>query len=117
MASKSEPCPKCREKGKDTRGNNLQRWPDGHAHCFACTYHEFDEKGTTGYVGNMLEVENLRKAKMFEDMPIALPADATTAIDAVALIWLAKYDIEVNEVEQYKFHWSPSKQMLIFPFY
>lgn len=117
MASRAEPCPKCREKGRDRRGNNLQRWPDGHAHCFACTYHEWTENGTTGYMGNILEVENLKKNKMFEAPDLKLPDDATTNIDAVALIWLSKYDIEMTEVEQYKFHWSPSKKMLIFPFY
>lgn len=117
MASRAEPCPKCREKGRDRRGNNLQRWPDGHAHCFACTYHEFNMQGTVGYMGNILEVEQLKKNKMFEAPDLKLPDDATTSIDAVALIWLAKYDIELNEVEQYDFRWSPSKKMLIFPFY
>lgn len=117
MASKAEPCPKCREKGRDRRGNNLQRWPDGHAHCFACTYHEFNEIGTTGFMGNILEVENLKKNKMFEMPDIKLPADASTNIDAMALAWLSKYDIEMKEVEKYDFRWSPSKKMLIFPFY
>src|SRR5712664_1467186 len=117
MASRAEPCPKCREKGRDRRGNNLQRWPDGHAHCFACTYHEFNETGTTGYMGNILEVEQLKKNKMFEQPTISLPQDASVNIDSVALTWLARYDIEMNEVEQYKFRWSASKQMLIFPFY
>ena len=117
MASRAEPCPKCREKGKDTRGNNLQRWHDGHAHCFACTYHEFNETGTTGYMGNILEVEQLKKNKMFEEKPLALPHDSSVNIDAVALAWLSKYDIEMNEVDEYHFRWSASKQMLIFPFY
>lgn len=32
-----EPCPKCREKGGDTHGDNLTRYSDGHGFCFACS--------------------------------------------------------------------------------
>ena len=35
-----EPCPRCREEGKDSSGDNLARYNDGHGHCFACGYHE-----------------------------------------------------------------------------
>ena len=35
-----EPCPQCQEAGKDTSGDNLARYNDGHGHCFACGYHE-----------------------------------------------------------------------------
>jgi len=68
-------------------------------------------------MGNILEVENLKKNKMFENPEIRLPEDASVNLDAVAMYWLAKYDIEMNEVDKYKFRWSPKKQMLIFPFY
>lgn len=38
-----EPCPKCRSKGGDTRGDNLTRYSDGHGYCFACsTYFRAD---------------------------------------------------------------------------
>lgn len=33
------PCPKCRENGKDRRGDNLHVYPDGSSYCFACGYH------------------------------------------------------------------------------
>lgn len=36
----TEPCPKCRSKGNDVSGDNLTRWSDNHAHCFACGYYE-----------------------------------------------------------------------------
>lgn len=35
-----EPCPDCREQGDDSSGDNLARYADGGAHCFACGYHE-----------------------------------------------------------------------------
>jgi twinkle protein len=38
---RKEPCPKCREQGDDTSGDNLVRYTDGGAHCYACGHHEF----------------------------------------------------------------------------
>lgn len=35
-----EPCPKCREKGGDNSGDNLARYSDGHAYCFACQFYQ-----------------------------------------------------------------------------
>lgn len=35
-----EQCPQCAEQGGDAKGDNLARYADGHAHCFACDYHE-----------------------------------------------------------------------------
>lgn len=37
------PCPKCKEKGGDWDDDNLVRYDDGSAHCFACKYHEKGE--------------------------------------------------------------------------
>ena len=37
-------CPKCREKGNDTSGDNLVVYHD-HAHCYACGYHESYDDG------------------------------------------------------------------------
>ena len=42
------PCPKCRENGKDRKGNNLVQFNDGHTHCFACGYQE--QNGSTTVV-------------------------------------------------------------------
>lgn len=38
-----EQCPSCADQGGDAKGDNLARYADGHAHCFACDYHEFGE--------------------------------------------------------------------------
>ena len=35
-----EQCPECHRQGKDTSCDNLARYNDGHAHCFACGHHE-----------------------------------------------------------------------------
>jgi twinkle protein len=42
VASK-EACPACREKGADNSGDNLARYSDGGAYCFACGYSERPE--------------------------------------------------------------------------
>lgn len=34
-----EQCPRCLEKGRDNRGDNLARYVDGGGHCFACGYY------------------------------------------------------------------------------
>lgn len=111
--SKKEQCPQCAGHGRDTRKDNLHRYPDGHAHCFACQYHEWNRDGSTaGNMPNEMELERLRATP-----DIQLPKDATVAIDFVALEWLTKYEIETKEVVKYGMLWSPAKKMLIFPFY
>ena len=35
-----EPCPKCREEGRDSSGDNLVRYEAGNARCFSCGYVE-----------------------------------------------------------------------------
>lgn len=104
MGMKTEPCPRCRGMGRDRAGDNLHRWPDGHAHCFACQHHEWP----TG--GSVLLQQPLNKG-------ISLPSDATTSIDFTALTWLSKYEISMEEVVKYKMLWSPSRKFLIFPLY
>ena len=38
-----EPCPQCRGQGRDTKGDNLAVYDDGHKYCFACGYWEGDK--------------------------------------------------------------------------
>ena len=51
MEDHREACPKCREAGGDTKGDNLIVYQDGAAHCFACGHHVFpdDSKSTPSY--------------------------------------------------------------------
>lgn len=32
------PCPKCRSRGQDSRGDNMGIYDDGHGHCFSCGF-------------------------------------------------------------------------------
>lgn len=43
-----EPCPDCKADGGDWDDDNLVRYADGHAHCFACQRHENGTGGGTG---------------------------------------------------------------------
>lgn len=120
MTFKSKPCPKCRENGRDTRGDNLNVWPDGHGHCFACEYHEWCNSDgiiqAAGKMANAAERIWIGQQSAKEHV-LKLPPDCTNIIDFEALCWLAKYEISTEEVKRYKMVWSPSKKMLIFPFY
>lgn len=101
-------CPKCAALGKDTRGDNLAIYPDGHGHCYGCHWHKFPSQFVS--VKNMIQVEETKET-------VVLPDDATDSIDAVALAWLSKYGIELKEVIANKMLWSPRTKMLIFPIY
>jgi hypothetical protein len=46
-----------------------------------------------------------------------LPSDASVSIDAVALTWLAKYDIETSEAIDHNMMWSAKFKQLLFPCY
>ena len=106
------PCPSCRKLGRDTRGDNLIEYADGHAHCFACGHHI----STDGFTKLKQFMETHEKVSE-SPPPVVLPRDASTTIDVIALGWLSDYDITRQEVIDYKLMWSESRQMLIFPFY
>lgn len=102
-----EPCPKCREQGKDTRGDNLIKYGDGSAKCFACGYR--DEGPRAARVAALLTTPTKDQGT------ISLPADAERAIDHEALTWLSKYGITRDEIIDHDLRWSPSMRWLVFP--
>ena len=104
-----EQCPKCKERGNDTSKDNLQRYEDGHAHCYACGYHIF----ANSIEGLMTQVET----KLEEYKPVILPKDAVPEIDFRALTWLAQFDISMEEITRYRMLWSKAFQLLVFPIY
>jgi hypothetical protein len=106
-----ERCPKCAEKGQDTKGDNLAIYPDGHAHCFGCGYH----KGIPTYErvrqlshGNPLPVKNVDETYDF-------PTDYTTDIALPALNWLKSFSITEEEIKRHRMGWSDERKLLIFP--
>lgn len=86
-----EPCPKCRENGRDSRGDNLYVYPDGSAHCFAnCGYHRFP----THYV----RVDH--KQEKEANGSKVLPADFTREVPAKGWQWLLQYGLPFS-------YWQP----------
>lgn len=112
MVVGTEQCPKCAERGQDTRKDNLIRYDDGHAHCFSCTYRIM----ATGH--EIIVRQQRRDAQNEEEvkeLPAQLPADAQKKIDVKALQWLDKYGIIRDEIIENDIRWSDFKQWLIFP--
>ena len=70
-----EACPRCQEQGKDASGNNLARYSNGSAWCFACKYME----KPTAYQPKQ------------ERKPTLPPADLSTHFHEDNLKWLTKY--------------------------
>lgn len=98
------PCPNCRKKGADKSGDNLIKYSDGHSFCFACKYFE---RGERSFVPPSHDVEQ----------QIRLPHDCQPDLPYEPANWLAKYEITRSEVQNNHIMWSPSRKMLVFPFY
>ena len=47
------PCPECRIKGEDKKGDNLAVYDDGHSYCYKCGYLEFKD----GYISEPINKE------------------------------------------------------------
>lgn len=99
------PCPKCREKGSDRRGDNLGQWDDGSGHCFSCGYHmaakfykQFEKKDT---------IDVQEKA--------SLPSDFTREVPAAGWKWLLQYGLPYSYWKPYT-GYSPKADRLILTF-
>ena len=99
---KYEPCPECRSKGRDRRGDNLGRYDDGSGHCFSCGHHEHP-KGLQRYQVNV-------DAGKQEEGP--LPRDFTRTIPATGWQWLLQYGLPFSYWKEYC-GYSPSTSRLI----
>lgn len=99
MRTSSSRCPRCEERGQDSRGDNLLTWPDGSQHCFACNYHVHVKHYTPK------KVDHVNKA--------LLPFDFEREVPAMAWKWLLQYGLPMS-------HWkeivgfSPAHQRLVF---
>lgn len=101
---KTKPCPKCRERGADTSGDNLVAFPNGHWHCFSCNHHEHPKGYERFNHGN----ESVRTEKSFN-----LPNDLTRNIPTAALKWLLQYGLPYRYWAN-RIFWSEKDSRLIF---
>ncbi len=105
-----EPCPKCREMGRDRAGDNLAVHSDGHKHCFSCGHREFPE----GFSLQFHSVELPRKEEE-NGLGIHLPSDYSHFIPPKPLAWVKQYRITDLEIRDNKIGYSVSKELLCFP--
>ena len=96
-----EPCPRCRAKGRDRRGDNLGRYSDGSGHCYSCGHHEWPK----GWVIKPTEEHDTKEK-------VALPRDFTREIPADAWKWLLQYGLSYSYWKPYC-GYSPSEERLV----
>lgn len=98
--TKTTACPRCRENGGDTRGNNLVVYDDGGYHCFACGYHK-----SGGFVFQ-------KPSDVKHDNPL-LPADFQREVPAMAWKWLLRYGLPMSYWKPFV-GWSEKYSRLVF---
>lgn len=98
-----EPCPKCRESGRDRRGDNLGRYPDGSGHCFSCGHHELPS--------GIRRLHSVTE-RLVSETETALPRDFTREVPAAAWRWLLQYGLPYSYWKPYV-GWSPSYSRLV----
>lgn len=101
-----EPCPECRKQGKDSRGDNLARYSDDGAYCFACHYKEPPRT-------RALLAEFLNKGKKDDSTSKILPASFTREVPQRAWQWLFKFGLGFTYWKE-KVGFAPSEDRLIF---
>lgn len=94
------PCPRCQSNGRDTRGDNLGVWENGHQHCFSCGHHVFPKH----YVPVSKETHAPKNK---------LPIDFTREVPATALKWLLQYGLPWSYWKE-QIGFSPSEKRLVF---
>jgi hypothetical protein len=88
---KQGPCPRCRERGQDRRGDNLAIYADGGSHCFSCGFHQRGKFQLT-FINKDEEPSDNAKT--------VLPRDTTKEIPARFWKWLLQYGLSYT-------YWAP----------
>jgi hypothetical protein len=105
---KREPCPKCQHIGRDTRADNLARYPDGHGYCYSCGHWEAPT------LQNRIECAIMKQGEA-QNNELNYPLDAQAYIPVEAAAWLHNYGITAKEVKDNGIEWSESRKLLLFP--
>lgn len=92
-----ERCPKCAEMGKDTRGDNLAVYDDGHKYCFGCGYYR---SGNVSYVSNPAPPLE-RKGIARQACSLTLPGECSTDYTMDELNWVKQYELTRNDLLKY----------------
>jgi hypothetical protein len=100
-----EPCPECRARGKDSRGDNLGMYRDGGGHCWSCGYHVHPP------LSNRWEkkVDHDKESKVKR----ILPDDFTWDVPARCWEWLLQYGLPYDYWKPIV-GWSEKYQRMVF---
>jgi hypothetical protein len=108
-----EACPRCRSYGKDSKGDNLAIYSDGHKNCYACGYY-IPSVTTIGTVKEKLTKKDFDDGyKRYPQVCDRLPLDITPYLSLSAREWLMPYGLA--PIETRRLWWSDYKQQLIYP--
>lgn len=97
------PCPQCRERGKDSRGDNRVEYADGGSHCFSCGFHSW---------GNM--VSRFRDLVVEKHDSKVLPSDFTRDVEPEGWKWLLQYGLPYSYWKE-SVGYSKAFGRLVFP--
>ena len=69
------PCPVCRKKGEDSRGDNLANYDDGHSYCFKCSHMIMNNKSMDLHkaIKTKKDLEMIGESRAITDRRISLP--------------------------------------------
>lgn len=101
---KYEACPRCTANGKDSRGDNLVVYDNGHAHCFACSWHRFPKHY------NHLVKENHGPKSV-------CPSDFTREVPARAWQWVLQYGLPFTHWQAHCGYSEEKGERLVFRVY
>ena len=102
---RKERCPKCAEQGRDTSGDNLIVYNDGHSFCY----------GGCGLVVGVSGFSSLKTKVEQPKQEICLPSDCDVDYPHRALKWIEQYELGRNDLLNNSVFWSEYRQRLIFP--
>ena len=105
-----EQCPECKKKGRDNGRDNLGIYSDGHEYCYSCGYF------VAGSIVKRYQAKTSEPV-VSTTKQVVLPYDVSTILPHEATTWLTKYGFDANTITRNLLMWSPSREMLIFPYF
>lgn len=112
MGVTKEACPRCRSMGKDTKGDNLAVYPDGHKHCYGCGHH------VSPALNSRIRMAVAGKDLVTTSSPDPrenYPKDRGYYLPVKVMNWLSQYGLTRKEISDNMFEWSEERQLLVMP--
>ncbi len=98
-----EQCPRCAERGRDRRGDNLAVYNDNSKHCFSCGWHQ----------GPSFRLKFLNKEPEDVHQKAVLPSDFTREIPAAGWKWLLQYGLSMSYWKAYCGYSEKANRLII----